>query len=264
MYHLVVDIGNSQIFFGVFKDNKLIFTFRKNSKTNFTLDEIGIYLINIFNYKKITRNNFYACSIASVVPHITPIIYDSIVSYIKPKKIYILGPGIKTGINIKYKNPHEVGADRIANCIGAKYLYGNNKSYIIVDIGTATTFDIINDKNEYFGGLIMPGPNLQIYSLSTSTAKLSQVELIKPKNFIIDNTTSAIQNGIYYLNLYGIKGLTEKIKKEFLNNSKTFVIGTGGAIKLFEGENIFDIVNQDLILWGLYNLIELNETKEAK
>lgn len=259
--NITVDIGNSQIFFGIFKNDKKILSFKKSSKTIFSSDELGIFLTNILKHNKI-KIDFLACAIASVVPSLTNIIFQSIKTYLNPTHIFILGPGVKTGINIRYKNPHEVGADRIANCIAAKHLYGENKNYIIVDIGTATTFDILNNKNEYLGGLIIPGPYIQATSLSSSTAKLSQVEISKPKELIIDNTVSAISCGIYYSNLFGIKGVTEMIKERFFNNQQTLVIGTGGGINIFENEKIFDIINQDLILFGLNHMITINIQEE--
>lgn len=255
--NLTLDIGNTQIFGGVFKDNRLLFTFRKSSTVSFSSDEFGIFIKNIFSEKKV-KPSIKCSAIASVVPSLTSTIEDAVKKYTSSEKIFILGPGTKTGINIKYKNPSEVGADRIANCIGACRLYGKNKNYIIIDIGTATTFDLLNSKNEYLGGVIAPGPWLQAKSLATSTAKLSQIEISRPSNISIDSTISAIENGIYYLNLFGMKGLIDMFKKEFFKSSEVTVIGTGGGMKIFENEGLCDIINFDLILYGLNHIIEIN------
>lgn len=258
--NLTIDIGNSQIFFGIFDREKLILKFKKNSKNSFSSDEMGIFILSILEKNKIKSNKFKYVSLASVVPSITNTVIESIEKYINPQKIILLAPGLKTGINIRYKNPQEVGADRVGNCIGAQYLYGTNKNYIIVDIGTATTFDILS-KNEYLGGFIIPGIQMQINSLFSSTAKLPQVELVKPKEINIDNTISAIQCGVYYFNLLGIKEIINLLKMRFFQNNQdenVFIIGTGGTSEIFKDEKIFDTINQDLILFGLNRLIELN------
>ncbi|MGC9070169.1 MAG: type III pantothenate kinase [Elusimicrobiales bacterium] len=259
--NLVIDIGNTQIFAGIFSKGKPLITFRKSSKNPFSSDEFGIFLSLIMKEKGINPSLIKYSAIASVVPSLTSSVEEGIKRFISPSQIFILTSGLKTGINIRYKNPHEVGADRIANCIGAKRVYGNG-NYIIIDIGTATTFDLLTSKNEYLGGLIIPGPHLAASSLFSSTAKLPQIDISKPAKLSIDTTVSAIQNGIYYLNLFGIKAITDFLKKEFFPSQNVKVIGSGGGIGIFEGENLFDFVNQELVLYGLDSLIDMN--KEEK
>jgi type III pantothenate kinase len=251
--NLVIDIGNTQIFSGIFDKNKLKLTFRKSSKNEFSSDEFGIFLVNIFQINLLDIKKIKNVCISSVVPTLNYTIKNAIKKYLEVEPLFV-EQGIKTGINIKYRNPHELGADRIANCVGANSLYGN-KNYIIIDMGTATTFDILTEKKEYLGGLIIPGPKLQINSLSSGTAKLPSIEL-KKTDLEIDSTVKAMQSGIYFMNYYSIKGIVEKIKKEKFNNSQVMVIATGGFSRIYEDADLFDIVNYDLILWGLNEIIK--------
>jgi len=251
--NLVIDIGNTQIFLGIFEKDDLKLTFRKSSKNEFSSDEFGVFINNVFNINCIDIKKIKNVCISSVVPSFNYTIRNSIKKYIGVEPIFV-EQGTKTGINIKYKNPSELGADRIANCIGANLLYGN-KNFIIIDMGTATTFDILTEKKEYLGGIIIPGPELQINSLATNTAKLPSVEF-KKSNFEIDSTVKAIQSGIYFMNYYTIKGITEKIKKEIFKNNPVTIVATGGFSRIYEDTDLFDVINYDLILYGLNEIIK--------
>jgi type III pantothenate kinase len=255
--NLTIDVGNTQIFCGIFDKNNLKLTFRKTSKAEFSSDELGIFFINVLKENKTRPDKIKNVCISSVVPNLNYAIKNSIIKYFKINPLFI-ETGLKTGINIKYKNPAEVGADRIANCVGANSLYGNN-NYIIIDMGTATTFDILTANREYLGGLIIPGPKIQANSLYLSTAKLPSIE-IKNMALKIDSTQSAIQSGIYLLNYYGICGIVEKIKKEIFQTNEVKVIGTGGFSRIYEKSGIFDICNYDLILYGLNKIIYKNRS----
>ncbi len=199
-------------------------------------------------------------SISSVVPKLNYTIRSSMKKYLGKEPIFLVPP-VKTGISIKYKFPNEIGSDRIANCIGAIKLYGLN-NFIIIDIGTATTFDILTDKKDYLGGIIYPGPGLQMESLFHNTAKLPSIEIIPMKDLQISSTNEAIQSGIYFINYYGFKGVIDFIKTKFFKNKDVLVIGTGGFSKLYENEKIFDYIEQNLILYGLNELININKKEE--
>lgn len=254
--NLVIDVGNTQIFGGVFDKEKLLFTFRKSSKNDFSSDEFGIFLKSVIreNLKKEIKD-VKSC-VSSVVPRLNYTLRNSIIKYFETEPLFV-SSGIKTGINIKYKNPSDVGADRITNCIGAIKLYGSG-NYIIIDMGTATTFDILTEKKEYLGGLIIPGPKIQTESLFLNTAKLPSIEIKPMENIDINNTNGAIQSGIYFLNYYGIYAITEKIKKDFFKDKTVKVIGTGGFSRIYEKSKIFDITNGDLTLYGLNEIIKIN------
>lgn len=257
--NLVIDIGNSQIFGGIFDNDRLITTFRKTSKVDFSSDEFGIFLKSIIRENIKGNIKILNASITSVVPRLNYTIKNALIKYFNINPLFV-SSGIKTGINIKYKNPNEVGSDRITNCVGTIKLYGKG-NYIIIDMGTATTFDILTDKNEYLGGLIIPGLKIQSEGLALNTAKLPSIE-IRQTTLEIDSTIKAIQSGIYLLNYYGIYGITERIKKEIFRNAKVRVVGTGGFSRLYETENIFDISNYDLILYGLNEIIKINQKED--
>jgi type III pantothenate kinase len=260
--NLVLDIGNTQIFGGVFDDETMILSFRKSSKTEFSSDEFGIFLKSVLRENNVNSSYIKKISVSSVVPEINYAIHASCVKYFKTEPVF-LEKGVKTGINIKYKNPAEVGSDRIGNCLGAVKIYGC-LNFIIVDIGTATTFDILNDKKEYLGGVIMPGPKLQMKSLFENTAKLPSVEIKHMERIESATTVDAMRSGIYYLNYYGISGIMNKIKEDFFNKKSVITIATGGFSRLYENEKLFDHINYDLILYGLDELIRINDDLESK
>jgi type III pantothenate kinase len=252
--NLVLDIGNTQIFGGVFSNDEIVLSFRKSSKSEFSADEFGIFLKTVLRENSIDPSQIKNISVSSVVPKINYTIHSACVKYFKTELVF-LKRGIKTGIKINYKNPSEVGSDRIANCLGALKVYGNF-NYIIVDTGTAATFDILTDKKEYLGGVIIPGPKLQVESLFQNTAKLPSVEIKAVKKIEPSTTVDAIQSGIYFLNYYGVKGIIDRIKEDFFNNKKVITV-TGGFSRLYENKKIFDYINYDLILYGLNELIKI-------
>ncbi len=255
---LALDIGNSQILGGVFKDDKILFKFRKTSK-GYTSDEFGIFFKSVLRENGIAPGNISKIAICSVVPGLIYPLYQSAIKYFNIEP-FIIQPGIKTGLNLKYKNPQEIGSDRIANAIGATKLF-ENKNTIIVDLGTATTFCIISAKKEYLGGIIMPGLKISMEALSIETAKLPKVEILKPENLIGKSTVEAIQAGLYFSHLLAMKGIIAKIKKEYFKKDNITIIGTGGFSKIFENDKIFDYINPDLVLIGINTAIKMNDNQ---
>ena len=169
----------------------------------------------------------------------------------------MLEPGVKTGLKIKYRNPVEVGADRIANAIAGTQLYPN-KNIIAIDFGTATTFDVITKDKDYLGGVILPGVRISMEALASNAAKLQSVEIKEPQEVVGRSTRESIQSGLFYGQLGTVKELTKRITEEAFGKSKPVIIGTGGFSSLFEQHGLFDAVHPDLVLLGLKFLLNMN------
>jgi len=246
---LTMDVGNSQIFGGIFDGDKLKFRFRKATKDNFTSDELGVFLKGLLRENEIDSKAISQVALCSVVPDVVHSIRNCCLKYffIDP---FILGPGVKTGLNILYKNPQEVGSDRIANAVAATNMFPG-ENLIIIDFGTANTFCVVSKNKEYMGGIILPGLKISLDALSSKTAKLPTVEIVKCKELVARSTSESIQSGLYFGNLAILNYLTEKIKREYFQGQPVKVIGTGGMARLFEDEMIFDETIPDLVLIGL-------------
>ena len=257
---LALDVGNTQIFAGVFDGEKLVAKFRGTS-CNATSDEFGTFFKNAIRENGIDPKEINEVAICSVVPDLLYTLHQAAAKYFKVEP-FILQGGVKTGLNIKYKNPLEVGADRIANSIAASAMFPD-RNLIIVDLGTATTFCAVSAKKEYLGGLIMPGLRISMEALATRTAKLPRVEIMRPPELVGKSTVDSIQSGLYYSNLLAIKGIAEKIKQEYFG-ADALVIGTGGFSKLFENAEVFDKVLSDLVLLGTVMAARMNKEKVKK
>lgn len=252
---IALDCGNTHIIGGIFRGEELIFKFRKSSKNPATSDEFGIFLRSIIRENGIKPEEIKKFAVCSVVPDLLYPVRQSAVKYFGLNP-FVLRAGVKTGLNIKYKNPAEVGSDRIANAMGAVWLYGPG-NMIITDMGTATTFCAVSEKNEYLGGLIMPGMKLSMEALARGTAKLPRVEIVRPERLEGKTTADSIQCGLYYSNYHAIRGICGEIKKRYFGGEAT-VVGTGGFSKIFEKDSLFDRVNQDLVLYGIMRAVEMN------
>ena len=251
---LAVDVGNTQTSFGVFDGDELCCSWRISTNKEETADELAVTLTNLLNLQGLKLKDIDAIIISSVVPHCTASLIEMAQSIFKLEAI-VVGPGTKTGIPILYDNPHEVGADRIANAVAAYDIYGG--PVIVVDFGTATTFDAISSKGEYLGGAIAPGIETSAEALFEMAAKLSQVDLKVPSKAIGKNTTESLQSGI----MLGFVGQVDKIvsliKGEMEENST--VVATGGLAGLFASKCEFvDEVNLTLTLQGLKKIFEMN------
>jgi len=252
---LVIDIGNTNIVFGVFDDEKLVNHWRLSTALNKTVDEYAILLSSLIYFEKIKLSDIESAIISCVVPPLLIPFEILCRRYIFIKPI-IVEPGIKTGMPIQYDNPQEVGADRIVNAVAGYEKH--KKSLIIVDFGTATTFDYISPKGDYMGGAIAPGMLISLEALFERASKLPRVELIRPKNIIGKNTVNAMQAGITYGYVSLVDGIVNKIKEEVKTNPH--VIATGGFAKLiFEDSNTLDEVDEFLTLKGLKILYDKNK-----
>ncbi|NCN26588.1 type III pantothenate kinase [bacterium] len=254
---LALDIGNSQIFGGVFDaQGDLLFNFRKSSKSSTSSDEIGVFLKNVLRENLFDPADIKKIAFCSVVPDLNHSLASCCLKYFNLNP-FILRSGVKTGLKIKYRNPIEVGADRIANSIAATKMFPG-KNLVVIDFGTATTFCVISAAKEYLGGLIMPGLRLMMESLEENTSKLPKVSITKSTSPVGRSTVECIQSGIYLNTLYTAKEVTNSISKEFFNGETVTVLGTGGFARLFEDEGVFEEFIPELVLKGLYYSLEMN------
>ncbi|MEG0180244.1 MAG: type III pantothenate kinase [Peptostreptococcaceae bacterium] len=245
---LVFDVGNTNMVIGVYKGKNLIKNWRINTDIHKTSDEYGMLIGSLLTFDEINLKSIDDVIISSVVPNVMHALENFCLKYCE-KKPMIVGPGIKTGLNIKYDNPKQVGADRIVNAVAGIEKYGS--PLIIVDFGTATTFCAISDKAEYLGGTICPGLIISSEALFNGAAKLPRVELTKPGKTICKSTVEAMQAGI----IYGYAGQVEKIismmKKELCSDDVK-VIATGGLSSLIHSEtDSIDYIDRFLTLEGL-------------
>lgn len=255
---LVIDVGNSNIVFGVYEGKDLIYNWRISTNKERTSDEYGLTFRQIFSYHEIDAEEIDDIIISSVVPNLMHTLPNMSKKYFEIDPV-VIGPGVKTGMNILYDNPKEVGADRIVNAVAAYEKYGG--PLIIVDIGTAITFDVINRKGDYLGGVIAPGIRISADALFMRTAKLPKVEILKPDKVIGRNTVSSIQSGMVYGYIGMIDFIIEKMVEESeipLNEFK--IIGTGGFSQLITNESKYiDQMDTLLTLEGLRIIYERNK-----
>ena len=253
---LVFDVGNTNMVIGVYEGKNLVKDWRICTDIHKTSDEYGMIIGNLLAHDRIDIKSIDDVIISSVVPNVMHALENFCIKYCE-KKPMIVGPGIKTGLNIKYDNPKQVGADRIVNAVAAIEKYGS--PLIIVDFGTATTFCAISEKGEYLGGTICPGLKISSEALFNGAAKLPRVELHKPGKTICKTTVEAMQSGI----IYGYVGQVEKIismmKKE-LCSEDVKVIATGGLSSLIHSEtDSIDYVDKFLTLEGLRLIYRKNK-----
>ena len=250
-----MDIGNTNIKTALFDGMETVQYWRISTNRNMSSDEYGILLMNLFALHHIPVSEVTGIMISSVVPQINFTILHMCRSYFGMDPLMI-GPGIKTGINIKYENPRELGSDRIANAVAAYELYGG--PCITIDFGTATNFGVISEKGEFLGGAICPGLKLAAEALTERTAKLPRFELTKPENVIGRNTVSNMQSGIVFGYIGQINYLVERMKKE-LGAPHAKVIATGGlSVLVSEESNAIDVMDGLLTLKGLCLIYEKN------
>ncbi len=253
---LVIDIGNTQLFAGLFKEDQIVLRFRKSSKNKLTSDEYGLFLKSILRENGYDPEKITAISISSVVPDLLYSLHSACTKYFKIRPL-ILNADARTGIKIMVGQPQEVGSDRIADAIAAEWLYPNENK-LIVDFGTATTYDVMTDKAEWCGGLIAPGLRTCMEALSLNTAKLPQVEIQKPKVLVGRDTIENIQSGLYYGALGMTREVITRVQKDYFHGHPMRVIATGGFSQLFKGEDCFHIIEPDLVLIGLWRLHQIN------
>lgn len=253
----VIDIGNTNIVLGLFDKDELSHSWRYSSDVNKTSDEYGLMLKNIMHYNQIRPDQVKGAIISSVVPKLSHTIPKMIKNYFDIDPIEV-GVGTKTGINIKYDNPHEVGSDRIVNSVAAHELYGGPA--IVVDMGTAISFDVVDEKGSYLGGAISPGIQSASDSLFTKASRLAKVELEVPDRVIGKTTNESLQSGIVLGYISLIDGLIERISSELGKEIEDMnIIATGGFTRLIlKNSKHIKYIDNELTLKGLKIIYEKN------
>ncbi len=251
---LVIDIGNTNTVLGVFDGETLIHHWRIYTHREKTSDEYGILIRNLYAASHFSSREITAIIISSVVPPITPIFVDLCASYFGITPL-VVGPGIKTGISIKMDNPKEVGADRIVNAVAAHVKYKTH--CIVVDFGTATTFDYVSADGDYMGGVIAPGVNISAEALFRQASKLPRIEVAKPAAVVGKNTVAAMQSGLFFGYASLVDGIVDRMKKEL--RVDPVVVATGGLSRVFSGETSqIQFIDENLTLEGLRIIYEKN------
>ncbi len=246
---LVLDVGNTNIVAGVYKGDELLVHWRLSSDRSRTSDEYGILIGNMFSYSNLSMKEITDVAISTVVPPLTVPLARMCKRYFG-KNPLVVGPGVKTGIFIKYENPREVGADRIVNAVAAYEKYKDKAPLIIIDLGTAMTFCVVNENGDYLGGAIAPGIGISTEAMFQRAAKLPRIELKKPRMVICRNTVRSMQSGIIYGYVGLIDGIVKRMKEEV--GGHAYVIATGGMSGLMASETSnIDCVEPFLTLDGL-------------
>ena len=260
---ICIDIGNTNLKYAIFDGESLKFSFRVATDLKRSSDEYGAQLVSMLSFNGVSVKEITGGILSSVVPSLDYTIEHMLKLYlgITPKMI---APGLKTGLSMRADNAREVGADRIVNNVSAIKKYGSGKPMIVVDFGTATTFNVLNANYEFIGGVIAPGIKGSLDSLVSGTAKLPRVEIEAPKSVIATNTVTNMQAGI----VFGFAGLVEyivkKIKSE-LKEKDVFTIATGGFAEIIAKQtNCIDVIDKMLTLNGLKYLYDLNSSEETK
>lgn len=252
---LAIDVGNTNLVFGIYDEDNLVASYRTATHQEYTEDEYGLVFDSLLRFKGIDPKGIEGGIISSVVPSLTTVLEKMCDKYLSFKPLSV-GPGVKSGINIKYENPREVGADRIANAVAAYHKYGG--PIIIVDFGTSTTFDAITADFDYLGGAIAPGISISSEALFKSAARLYRVEIARCEKIIGRNTATSIQSGIYYGYIGLVDNIVAKMKEE-MGSDQVFTVATGGLAPLIcSGTKNIDTVDMMLTLDGLRLIYEMN------
>ena len=253
---LCLDTGNSDIHGGVFDGDQLRCQFRKSTLPLGSADELGVFFSAVLRENGVDPRAITQTAVCSVVPAAVHALRHACLQYFRSEP-FMLQAGVKTGLKIRYKNPLEVGADRIANAIAATQSHPG-RSILVVDCGTATTFDVITAAGDYLGGAILPGVSVGAQSLASHTAKLPRVEIARPDSALGRTTTESIQAGLYFGHVGAIRHLLNQLTREAFPGEAPWIIGTGGFANLFEREELFSEIVPDLVLQGLRHAVFLN------
>jgi len=251
---LAIDIGNTNIILGVYREEELVACWRLATDVHKMADEYAVLLNSLFSNVGLSKSEIKGSAISCVVPPLLPIFQEICREHLKVEPL-VVGPGVKTGVRILIDNPRELGADRIVNAIAARRLYGTPA--IVVDFGTATTFDVVSREGDYLGGAIAPGIAISAEALYREAAQLPRIELAVPQKVIGKNTVASMQSGVLFGYIALVEGMVERIKEEL--GEETKVIATGGLAGVIARETpVIQIVNPNLTLEGLHLIYEMN------
>lgn len=254
---LVVDIGNTNIVLGVYNEEDLLGSWRMLTKNERTSDEYGMSILSLLQFNNINYKKIDSAILSSVVPNVMHSFTHAMRKYFNIEPL-IVGPGIKTGIMIKSDNPREVGADRIVDAVAAYEQYGGKTPLIVIDFGTATTYDVISEQGEFLYGITSPGIQISADALWSKTAQLPNIQIKKPDTILAKNTITSMQAGL----IYGYIGQTEYIikkVKEEMKNDNIKVVATGGLGRIISDETKqIDIYDPLLLLKGLKYIHDKN------
>lgn len=254
---LVLNAGNSNIALGIYEQNKLKYHWRMETNRHKTEDEYAMQVKAFFSHVEISFEQIKGIIISSVVPPIMYVLEEMCSKYFHIKPL-IVGPGVKNGLNIKYENPREVGADRIVNAVAAIEEYGGRSPLIVIDFGTAITYCYINEKGDYLGGAIAPGIAISTEALYSKASKLPRIEISRPSNVIGKNTISAMQSGIIFGFVGQVEGIVSRMKEH--SKAEPLVVATGSLAKIIANETtMIDIVDDLLTLKGLHVIYKRNQ-----
>ncbi|MCX6000504.1 MAG: type III pantothenate kinase [Chloroflexi bacterium] len=252
---LAIDVGNSKVAFGIFEADKLKVSLSMATSIHRVEDEYASLLLNMLPYHKVSKDDITEAIMCSVVPPLVPV-FEALCRRYLGTQLLVVEPGIRTGVRIMLDNPREVGPDRIVNAAAAYRLYGGPA--IVIDMGTATTFDVISKEGDYLGGAIAPGMEMATEALFTRTARLPRIELTRPQHAIGKNTVAAMQSGVIFGYTGLVEGLVARLEAEL--GEKARIIGTGGYPDVIAAETkVIQVVNRHLTLLGLQLIHELNK-----
>lgn len=256
---LTIDVGNTNIVLGLYRDQELAAIWRMSTTVDRTVDEVGIMLRQLLTLNEIDSSEITDAVIGSVVPGLNAILVEACQRYLGLNPLMV-GPGVRTGVHIRYQNPREVGADRVANAVASHRIYGSPA--IVIDFGTAVTYDAIDAHGDYLGGAIAPGVEVSLNALVEHTAKLHRVEAVAPEEVIGKTTVTAIQSGLIWGFVGQIEGMVRRMSREISPadaGACVRVIATGGQAALVHSlTNVIDVVDTELTLKGLRIIHEMN------
>ena len=255
---LAIDVGNTNIVFGIFSGETLRVSWRLRTLSGRTADELWVTVSRLFAEKGIPLDDIEGVVLASVVPAVTTTVSEMVKIGFK-KTVLVVDAG-NAGLTVRYENPDEVGADRLVNGVAAFRLFGQlQRTIVVVDFGTATTFDVISDSGEYCGGVICPGVDISAEALFNRAARLPLVSVRKPDALIGLTTVSSMQSGLFYGYISMVEGVLDRLRKEFQDDQKVWCVATGGLASAVASETTrIDKVCDELTLIGLRYVWEYN------
>lgn len=252
---LAIDIGNTNIVVGCIDEEKIYFTERLSTVRTKTELEYAVDLKTVLDIYHIKRTDIEGCIISSVVPQITGIAKLAAEKILK-KEVMVLGPGVKTGLNIVMDNPGQLGADLVADAVAGLASY--SVPLVVIDMGTATTISVVNSKKQYIGGMIMPGVGISLDALTARASQLSGISIDAPRHIIGKNTIECMKSGVLYSNAAALDGIIDRIEEEL--REKTTVIATGGLAKKIVPHCRKEIIlDEELLLKGLMLIYRKNQ-----